>query len=57
MSPSSLICHFSQRDAVKWVRNFFGVKDINNTGRRLDRLLEEEGRAVGAEGLGAVQSE
>ena len=51
-----MIRGFSQRDldAVKWVKNFFGVKDINKARQRLDRLLQEEDLAVGAHTLGAV---
>jgi len=54
---SSLICCFTQREAVKWVKNFFGVKDINVARQRLDRLLQEEDRAVGAQILRAVKGE
>jgi hypothetical protein len=42
-------------DAVKWIRNFFGVKDINAAGQRLKRLLQEEGLAVGAQTLKIVE--
>ena len=45
------MCYFTQRDAVKWVKNFFGVHDINKARQRLDHLLEEESRAVGAQTL------
>ena len=57
MSPSSLLCYFTQRDAVKLVNNFFGVKDINKARQRLERLLQEEGRAVEAQTLMAVKGE
>ena len=57
MSPSLLICYFTQRDAVKRVKEFFGVKDINLARQRLDRLLQEEDRAVGAQTLSAVEGE
>ena len=46
--------YLTQRDAVKWVKNFFGVKDINAARRRLQRLLQEEGLTVGAQTLKAV---
>jgi len=46
-----------QRDAVKWVKNFFGVKDINKARKRLDSLLKEEDLAVGAQTLKAVEGE
>ena len=51
------MCYFAERDAVKWVKNFFGVKDINKARQRLDRLLQEEIRAVGAQTLKAVDGE
>ena len=40
--------------AVKWIKNFFGVKDINAARQKLERLLREEERAVGAQILGLV---
>jgi len=46
---------FTQRDAVKWVKNFFGVKEINAARQRLERLLQEEDRAVGSQTLKAVE--
>jgi hypothetical protein len=49
-----MIRYLSQRDAVKWIKNFFGVKDINKARQRLDRLLQEEGLAVGAHAFKAV---
>ena len=42
--------------AVKWIKNFFGVKDINAARQKLERLLREEERAVGAQILGLVDS-
>ena len=57
MSPSLPICYFTQRDTVKWVKNFFGVKDINVARRRIDRLQQEEVLAVGAQILRAVDRE
>jgi len=57
VSPSLPVCYFTQRDAVKRVKDFFGVKDINLARRRLDRLLQEEDRAVGAQTLRAVEGE
>ena len=52
-----MIYYFTQRDAVKWVKNFFGVKDINKARQRLDRLLQEEVLAVGAQILRAIDGE
>jgi len=46
LRESSLICYFTQRDAVKWANNFFGVKDINTAHQRLDRFLQGEDRAA-----------
>jgi len=57
VSSSSLICYFTQRDAVKRVKNFFGVKEINKARQRLDRLLQEEDRAVGAQTFRIVEGE
>ena len=51
------ICYFAQSDAVKWVKNFFVVKDINTARRKLDQLLQEEDRAVGAQTLRVVEGE
>jgi len=47
----------TQQDAVKWVKNFFGVKDISMARQRLDRVLQEEDRAVGAQTLRGVEGE
>ena len=49
------MCYITQCGAVKWVKNFFGVKDINKGRQRLDRLLQEEVLAVGAQTLSAVE--
>ena len=49
-----MIRYFSQRDVVKWVKNFFGVKDINKARQRLGLLLQEEVLAVGAHILRAI---
>jgi len=57
VSPSSQICCLTQADVVKWVKNFFGVKDINKARQRLERLLQEEDLAVGAQTLKAVEGE
>jgi len=57
VGPSLLICDFTQCDAVKLVKNFFGVKDIDKARQRLDRLLQEESRAVEAQTLRAVEGE
>ena len=51
------MCYLTQRDAVKWIRNFFGVKDINAARQKLERLLQEEDLAVGAQTLRLVDGE
>ena len=49
--------YLTQGDTVKWIRNFFGVKDVNAARQKLKRLLQEEERAVGAQVLELVDSE
>ena len=49
--------YLTQRDTVKWIKNFFGVKEINAARQKLERLLQEEDRAVGAQTLKLVDSE
>ena len=51
------MCYLDQRDAVKWIKNFFGVKDINAARQKLEQLLQEEGLAVGARTLRVVDGE
>ena len=51
------MCYLTQRDAVKWIKNFFGVKDVKAAQQKLERLLREEERAVGAQILDHVDSE
>ena len=57
MSHFSLMCYLTQWDAVKWIKNFFGVKDINAARQKLGRLLQEEDRAIGAQTLKLVDGE
>jgi len=52
--PLSLACFVAQRHAVKFVKNFFGVKDINEARQRLDRLIQEEVATTAAQILGGV---
>jgi len=54
---ANMLLYSAQRDAVKWVKNFFGVKDINKARQRLDRLQQEEVLAVGAQILRAIDGE
>jgi hypothetical protein len=51
------MCYITQGGTVKWIKNFFGVKDINAAQQKLERLLREEERAVGAQVLGLVDGE
>jgi len=46
-----------KRRLLKWVKNFFGVKDINTARQRLDRFLQEEDQAIGAQILRAIEGE
>jgi len=48
VSPFSLTCYLTQHNAVKWVKNFFGVKDVNAARQRLDRVMKEECQTVAA---------
>jgi hypothetical protein len=50
----SLKCYPAQRHAVKLVKNFFGVKDINEARQRVDRLIQEEVATTAAQILGGV---
>jgi hypothetical protein len=56
-SSHSLMCCLTQGGTVKWIKNFFGVKDINAARQKLKRLLREEERAVGAQILGLADGE
>jgi hypothetical protein len=49
VSPSVTQCN-----AVKFVRNFFAVKDIKAAQKRLERLMQEESRSTAAEVHGRV---
>jgi len=46
--------YLTQGNAVKWMKNFFGVKDINAARQRLERLLREEGWVIGIQMLDHV---
>jgi len=50
-------CYLTQHDAVKWIRNFFGVKDVNAARQKLERLLQKEDLVVGAQTLRLVDGE
>ena len=51
------MCCLTQGGTVKWIKNFFGVKDINAARQKLKQLLREEEQAVGAQILGLVNGE
>ena len=57
MSPYPRACSIAEDEAVKWVKNFFGLKDIRAARKRLDRLMQEEDRMVAAQTLGLVDGE
>jgi hypothetical protein len=50
----SLMRYLTQCDAVKFVKNFFGVKDIKEARQRLDQLIQEEVVTTAAQNLGGV---
>ena len=41
------MCYITQRDVVKFVKNFFAVKDLKAARRRLERLMQKESRNFG----------
>jgi hypothetical protein len=57
VSDFLLTATFTQHNTVKWVKHFFGVKEINAARKRLERLLQEEDRAVGSQTLKAAEGQ
>ena len=49
-----MACFFTERSAVKFVKNVFGEKDIEAVLQRLDRLTQDEARTTAVETLGVV---
>ena len=49
------ITYSARRSRVKWVKEFFCVKDINAARKELERLLQEENRAVGTQTFKVVE--
>ena len=49
--------YLTQGNAVKWIKNFFAVKDVNAARQKFERLLRAEERAVGTQILDHVDSE
>ena len=56
MSPFSLSCHLTERNAVKVVKKVFGEKDVDAVLQRLDRLTEDEARITATQTLEVVYS-
>ena len=54
MGIFSLTYYLTQRVAVKFVKTFFGDKDIESFLQRLNRLTQDEARTTAAETLGVV---
>jgi len=47
VSYFSLTCYLiTQREAVKFVKNFFAVKDMNAARQQLERLMQKESRNI-----------
>ena len=49
--------YLTHGNAVKWIKNFFGVKDVNAARQKFERLLRAEELAVEAQILDHVDSE
>jgi hypothetical protein len=49
-----MLSYLTHCHKVKWVKNFFGVKDIKAARQRLDRLMQEEARTTLAQTLSLV---
>jgi len=56
VSPFSLPCNLTERNAVKVIRKIFGEKEVEAVLQRLDRLTEYEARTTAAQTLGVVYS-
>ena len=54
MSPFSLTCYLTERNAVKYVKKGFGEKDVEAILQRLDRLTQDEARTTAAQTLEVV---
>ena len=54
MSPFSLLCHLTERNAVISVKKGFGEKDVEAILQRLDRLTQDEARTTAAQTLEVV---
>ena len=56
MSPLSLTCYITERNAVNFVKKVFGEKDVEAVLQRLDRLTQDEARTTAAQTLEVVYS-
>jgi len=54
VSPFSLLCYLTERNAVKSVKKGFGEKDVEAILQRLDRLTQDEARTTAAQTLEVV---
>ena len=54
MSPFSLLCYLTERNAVKYLKKGFGEKDVEAILQRLDRLTQDEARTTAAQTLEVV---
>jgi ribosomal 50S subunit-associated protein YjgA (DUF615 family) len=54
VSPFSLTCYLTERNAVKYVKKGFGEKDVEAILQRLDRLTQDEARTTAAQTLEVV---
>jgi hypothetical protein len=53
---SDVLSLMTHRNAVKFVKNFFAVKDIKAARQRLERLMQKESRSTAALTHGHVDS-
>jgi len=54
VSPFSLPCHLTERNAVKVIKKVFAKKDVEAVLQRLDRLTEDEARTTAAQTLEVI---
>ena len=54
MSPLSLACDLTERNAVKFIKKVFGEKEVEVVLQRLDRLTHDEARTTAAQNLKVV---
>jgi len=54
VSPFSLACDLTERNAVKFIKKVFGEKEVEAVLQRLDRLTHDEARTTAAQNLKVV---